>query len=207
MNIKRVLIQAALLILVFFLVYQVYQSIMEPVRFKNVIQDREDVIKVRMGEIKVLQVEYKKINNRYSGCFDTLIQFYNKGEMPMVMKHGTAPDSLTEEQALEQGLITRDTTYIVIKDTLFKDIPNFDINKISHIPFTQNKKFEIEAGTVVRANFQIPVFQVRCMMTDYLWNIKQQDLLENEIRIMKEEENFPGLFLGSMDEPSTDGNW
>lgn len=207
MNIKRVLIQVALLLVVFFLVYEVYQSIMEPVRFKKVIETRENVIKVKLNEIKVLQVEFKKINNSYTASFDSLIQFYNEGMMPMVLKHGTVPDTLTEQAALDLGLITRDTTYIAIKDTLFKDVQNFDISKISDVPFTQNIKFEMESGEVIRANFKIPVFQVRCLMSDYLWNIKQQDLLENEIRIMKDEEKFPGLFLGSMDEPSTDGNW
>ncbi len=207
MNIKRVLIQVALLIVVFFLVYEVYQSIMEPVRFKKTIQTREDVIKVRMGEIKILQIEYKKINEKYTGSFDTLIDFFNNSQMPMVLKHGTAPDTLTEEQALELGLITRDTSFIAIRDTLFKDLEGFNINKIPYIPFAQNKKFSMQAGTVTRANFEIPVFEVSCLMTDYLWNIKQQDLLINEIRIMKEEEKFPGLVLGSMEEPSTDGNW
>jgi hypothetical protein len=32
-------------------------------------------------------------------------------------------------------------------------------------------------------------------------------LLVNEIRLMQEEDKFPGLILGSMEEPSTDGNW
>jgi len=207
MNIKRVLIQVVLLIAVLFLAYEVYQSIMEPVRFKKVIQTREDVIKARLGEIKVLQIEYKKINNRYTGSFDTLIDFYNNSKMPMVLKHGTAPDTLTEEQALEMGLITRDTSYIAIKDTLFKDLPGFDINKIPYVPFSQNKKFDMQAGTVTKAKFEIPVFEVSCLMKDYLWDIKQQDLLQNEIRIMKDDDKFPGLVLGSMDEPSTDGNW
>lgn len=207
MNIKRVLIQVALLLVVFFLVFKVYQSIMEPVRFKKAIETREDVIKVRLNEIKVLQIEYKKINNSYTGSFDTLIDFYEEGVMPMVLKHGTVPDTLTEQQALDLELITRDTTYIAIKDTLFKDLENFNISKIGDVPFAKGIKFELEAGEVIRANFQIPVFQVRCLMSDYLWNIEQLDLLENEIRIMLDAEKFPGLFLGSMDEPSTDGNW
>ena len=208
MNVKRVAIQVVLLIAVVFLTFKIYNSIMEPVRFKSVIASREDVIKERLSYIKTLEIEYKKINGKYVGNFDTLIDFYNNGIMPLVMKHGSVPDTLTELQALEMGIITRDTTEIAIKDTLFKDIENFNINKIKFVPFTHNKKqFTLSSGSVVRANFNIPVFEVRCEMKDYLSDIEQQELLHNEINIIIEDEKFPGLILGSMEEPSTDGNW
>jgi len=208
MNIKRLIIQIVLLIAVIFLTFEIYSSIMEPVRFKKVIQERENLIKERLGYIKNLQVEYKRINANYTPSFDTLIDFYNHGIMPMVMKRGTVPDTLTELEALELGIITRDTSYIAIKDTLLKEEANFDITKLAYVPFTHpRKKFEMQAGFVTRANFQIPVFEVRCEMKDYLANIKQQELLINEIGLMDQEEEFPGLILGSMEEPSTDGNW
>jgi len=208
MNIKRVGIQAVLILAVVFLTYQIYNSIMEPVRFKATVTERENVIKKRLGQIKTLQIEYKKINDKYTGSFDTLIDFYNNGIMPLVMKHGTVPDTLTEMEALEMGIITRDTTYIAIKDTLFKDVEGFNINKIKVVPFTHGKvNFSMQAGHVKRANFEIPVFEVRCKMEDYLADIKQQELLVNEIRLMQDDEKFPGLILGSMEEPSTDGNW
>jgi hypothetical protein len=207
MNIKRLGIQLVLLIAVIFLTYKVYDSIMEPVRLKNTITEREDVIKSRLGEIKVLQIEFKRKYNHYTASFDTLIDFYKNDSMPMVLKHGTVPDTLTEQQALDMGLITRDTSYIAIKDTLFKGLEGFDIEKIRYVPFAHGKQFEMQSGYVTRANFQIPVFEVRCYMKDYLSDIEQQELLQNEINIMKEDEKFPGLVLGSMEEPSTDGNW
>jgi len=208
MNIKRVGIQVVLLIAILFLTYKIYESIMEPVRFKATVSSREDVIKKRLGEIKTLQIEYKKLNEKYTSSFDTLIDFYNNAIMPVVLKHGTVPDTLTELQALEMGIITRDTSYVAIKDTLFNEVEGFDINRIQYVPFTgSKKKFVMQAGTVKRANFDIPVFEVRCQMKDYLADIKQQELLINEINIMKDEEKFPGLILGSMEEPSTDGNW
>lgn len=208
MNTKRLIIQTLLLLAVVFLTFQIYNSIMEPVRFKQAIDTRELVIKQRLAYIKTLEVEYKKINGIYAASFDTLIDFYNNGIMPLVMKKGTVPDTLTELQALELGIITRDTSYIAIKDTLFTKEEAFDINKIVFVPFTHAKvKFTIQAGHVTRANFKIPVFEVRCQMKDYLAEIEQQELLINEVQLIIEDEKFPGLILGSMEEPSTDGNW
>jgi hypothetical protein len=127
--------------------------------------------------------------------------------MPVVLKVGTN-DTLTEEKALELGLISRDTTFINIKDTLFKTVENFNINTIDIVPFTNGKvKFDINAGFVDRSNFKVAVFEVSCLMKDYLHDIEEQELLENQLTQLVEDSKFPGLKLGSMDEPTTDGNW
>jgi hypothetical protein len=205
---KKLLIQLVLVIFVIFLGYEVYDSIMEPVRYKKAWTDREKIIINKLNSIKVLQIEYKKINGEYTGSFDTLVDFYENGQMPLVMKNGTVPDTLSEEQALEMGIISRDTTLVPIKDTLLKSVENFNIENIALVPFTHGKvKFEMEASTVNRANFKVPVFEVKCYKKDYLAEIKEQDLLQNDLNIMKEDDKFPGLILGSLTEPSTDGNW
>ncbi len=205
---KKLLIQIVLGLLVVFLTYKVYNSIMEPVRYKEDWTKREKVIINKLNEIKELQIEYKKINGRYTSSFDTLIDFYQNGVMPLVMKNGEVPDSLSEETALKMGIITRDTTYVPIKDTLLKNEEDFNINQLAIVPFTDGKvKFEMEASSVVKSNFKVPVFEVKCYKKDYLAKIKEQDLLQNDLRIMKEDDKFPGLILGSLTEPSTDGNW
>ncbi len=205
---KKLAVQLVLVVIVIFLGYKVYDSIMEPVRYKKAWTDREKIIIDKLNSIKELQIEYKKIYGKYTGSFDTLIYFYENDKMPLVLKNGTVPDTLSEEQALKMGIITRDTTYVPIKDTLLKDVENFNIKNIAIVPFTHGKvKFEMEASTVDRANFKVPVFEVRCYKKDYLAEIKEQDLLKNDLNIMKEDDKFPGLILGSLTEPSTDGNW
>jgi len=207
MKAQRLIIQIVLFIGVVFLAYMLYSSIMEPVKYKKVKADREKVIIAKLLNIKELQLEYKIIHNRYSSSFDTLKDFYLHGQMPVVLKKGSN-DTLTEEKALELGYISRDTTYVYIKDTLLQDVENFNINTIDIVPFTNGKvKFDINAGNVTRSNFQVAVFEISCLMKDYLSDIEQQELLENELKIDKEDSKFPGLKLGSMDEPTTDGNW
>lgn len=205
---KKIIIQLALVIIVGFLGYMVYDSIMQPVRYQKATEDRENMVKERLNQIKVLQLEFKKIHNRYTANFDSLIDFYNNAEMPLILKSGVVPDSLSEEQALKMGLITRDTSYVAMKDTLFTDVKDFEIENIMYVPFTHKKvKFEMETGTVERANFQIPVFEVRSYKKDYLAEINEQELLQNDLLLMEADEKYPGLKLGSMVEPSTDGNW
>ena len=205
---KKIALQLVMVALVFFLGFKVYESIMEPVEYKTSTDVREKVIKEKLGYIKSLEIEYKKIYGSYISNFDTLIDFYHNDSMPIVMKIGTVPDTLTEDMALEMGIISRDTTKIAIKDTLLQDMEHFNVDELAIVPFTKGKvTFELESGTVERANFDVPVFEVKCYKKDYLAEIKAQELLHNDILLLKEDDKFPGLKLGSLTEPSTDGNW
>jgi len=60
---KKIIIQLALVIIVGFLGYMVYDSIMQPVRYQKATEDRENMVKERLNQIKVLQLEFKKIHN------------------------------------------------------------------------------------------------------------------------------------------------
>ncbi len=206
MKALRIGIQVLLVAAVIFLVYAVYESIMQPVRYQKVTQDREQIIIQKLNKIKALQIEYKKVYGQYCGTFDSLIWFYNEGKMPVVLKKGSN-DTLTEERALELKLITRDTSYVFIKDTLFKG-ESFKVENIMNVPFTEGKvKFAIKAGRIPKSSFHVPVFEVSCLKKDYLADITEQELLKNDLIKFKEDDKFPGLKLGSMTEPSEDGNW
>jgi hypothetical protein len=203
----RLAIQILLFAVVVFLAYMLYSSIMEPVRYTKVKAEREQIIIDKLSHIRDLQIEYKLIYGHYCSSFDSLKDFYLNGKMPVVLKVGTN-DTLTEAKALELKLISRDTTYLNIKDTLFKDLESFNIEKIDIIPFTDGKvKFSLKTGMVDRANFKVPVLEITAKMSDYLGDIEQQELLENEMIIISKTDKFPGLKLGSLEEPMIDGNW
>lgn len=204
---KRLIIQIVLAAISAVLIYMVYESIQQPVRYDSTKEIRKQVIVQKLNEIKALQVEFKKVHGKYTGSFDTLIDFYKTGKIAFVMKIGSN-DTMSEAQALKLKLIRRDTSYINVKDSLFQDIENFNIENLAIVPFTGGKiKFEMEAGTVEKASYILPVFEVRCYMKDFLKDVDQQELLTNEIRKMKKDEKFAGWKLGSLTEVSIDGNW
>jgi len=187
--------------------YMVYASVMEPVKYQTTIDRRQKVIINKLLNIKELQIEFKNKYGNYAGTFDSLKNFYLYGKMPVVLKVGTN-DTLSEERALALKLISRDTSFISVRDTLLKGVKNFNIETIDIVPFTDGKvKFELNSGFVDRGNFKVSVFEVTCLMADYLKDIEQKELLDNQLIQMKNAEKFPGLRLGSMEEPTTDGNW
>lgn len=72
-----------------FLVYKIYDGIMEPVRFNKEVEARQKVAVQRLKDIRDLQVAFKSVNERFTASFDTLKQFYNNGEMVVLMQVGS----------------------------------------------------------------------------------------------------------------------
>lgn len=77
-----------------FLVYEIYDGIMEPVRFNKEVEARKKVAVQRLKDIRDLQVAYKSVNEKFTASFDTLKQFYNEGQMIVLMQVGSKDDSL-----------------------------------------------------------------------------------------------------------------
>lgn len=203
---KKILLQIALGIISIILVYFIYESIMGPVRFNQTRSEREAKIIEKLKDIRNVQIAFKSVYGRYSSSFDTLIDFLEHGYMPIVLKKGTVPDSLTEAQALKLKIITRDTSRVLAKDSLFGNRKDFNIKELALVPTTNGKKFEINAGKITKGSFQVPVFEVCIPFKEYLGDL-DKNLLQNLIQAREDINQYPGLKVGSMLEPSTDGNW
>ena len=82
---KNVL-KVVLLIAAAGLVFICYRSVMNPIEFKEVREQREEVVIKRLVDIKKAQEEYYTQNNRYADDFETLIDFVKNGRKGIVRK-------------------------------------------------------------------------------------------------------------------------
>lgn len=204
---KKIIIQIVLVVSAIVLTVLVYNSIMKPVKFNEEVSKRELIIIEKLKDIRTMEVAYKSVFNRYTGSFDTLIDFMKNGKLPIVKKIGNVPDSLTEEQALKMKLVSRDTVYVNAYEELFtKNKKEIDLATLKIIPFSENKEFEVKAAIITKSSIQVPVFQVTAMFDDYLIGMDDQMIINRKTKA-KDMNKFEGLKLGSLDEPSTDGNW
>jgi hypothetical protein len=201
----RKIIQISLSLVVLFLAFMVYRSIMEPVRFKREREAREHKVVERLRDIRDAQLVFKSIKGRYTADFDSLINFIETGKLPVVLKIGTTPDTLTEAEALKLGIIRRDTSYVSVLDSVFKR-PDFKLYDLPKIPFSKGELFELEAGQIDKGGYLIPVIECRAHCNTFLKGMDKQAIL-NHIDRLQKMEKFPGIKFGSMFEASTDGNW
>ena len=188
------------------LAYFVYNSINSEVEFQKLAKVRiaENIQKLK--DIRAVQISYKNKHKGFSDDFDSLLVFINYDSVAVVKSEGEAPDSLTELQAVQAGLISRDTIYIATKSHIFNEdylttrnekFP-LNIEQLRYIPYTADKSYEIDAGSVEKGEVIVQVFEVSAKYGDVLIGLDAEN---------KKYDLSSFLRVGSMSEASLNGNW
>ena len=201
MNNKNLtIINIALAVVALVLVYLVYRSISEPVVFENTRKEREIQVVQSLKDIRSTQILFKQTYNRYTGSFDSLIEYVKTGELPVV-NIVADPNDTTFTKTINDTV-----GYVKVIDSLFGRRENFDINSLRVVPFSQGDEFELQAGYIKRGGLKVAVFEAKTPYMTYLWDLDHQRV--NNLRAEQEDlDKYAGLKVGSMDEASTNGNW
>ena len=224
----KILIECVLLVAIVGLVYVFYSSIMEPINFNKERSRRETVAIQRLKDIRTLQVAYKSVNGKFTSTVDSLKNFYETGEMAVVMQIGSADDSLAmahtdaikkanrkiTNQELYQRYLAGDKNLVfsiehklAVKDTLFNDRPDFCVDSLKYIPFSGGIPVTMEAITKQVSGVQVPLFEAKMAYRDLLKG------LDNQLRInldaeRRDQNRYEGLQVGSITAPNNNaGNW
>ncbi|MCF8301633.1 MAG: hypothetical protein K9I94_00050 [Bacteroidales bacterium] len=195
---KKIIIQIVLAIAIVALGYLVVDSIMTPVKFKQERMSREKRVIERLKNIRQAERTYKSINNRYTGSFDTLVDFLKTGKIPVV-KVLPDPTDTTFTKTIKDTL-----GYVNVADSLFRT--GYTIDSLRYIPFSGGEKFELSADRITKGGVEVSVVEAKAHYNTFLKGMNPQ-LVRNLIAGEEQIERYPGLKFGSMEEPSTDGNW
>lgn len=202
---KRTVLHIVLVGLIIVLAYLVYNSINKVTSFNAEERYRIGVVADKMKHIRSIQMAYNSKYDEFASSWDTLMHFLSEDSLPVVLRIGTVPDSLTEREALGAGIVTRDTSYVFVRDSLFKpDQWPYDMENLPLIPYSSLKgksepdSFLLDAGRVERGNVKVPVFELIAPKEAYLKGMDET--------LIRREESID-LKVGSMTEATTDGNW
>lgn len=189
---KSKIIQIVLLIVIVFLGYQLWETIQTPVRFNKEKNRRAEVVIQNLKDIRSVQQMYRALNDSFSPSFDTLIRFMKEGQIPVVnIIFDPSDTTLTKT-------INDTIDFVSVVDSLFGERPDFKADDIQYIPFSGGTKFELDAGRINKGGVMVPVFMAIAPKEEYL-----KGLDENLIR----NPSVKDLIVGSMSEPTIDGNW
>ena len=201
MDKKLTIINIVLVIVDIFLAYMIYHSISQPVIFDNTKTERELKVVQNLKDIRSTQSLFKENYNRYTASFDTLIEFIRTGELPVV---NIIPDP---NDTTFTKTINDTVGYIKVLDSLFSTRQNFNVESLRYIPFSEpQQEFEIQAGYITRGGMKVPVFEVKAPYNTYLNGLDKQRI-RNATAEREDLNKYPGMKVGSMTEPLTDGNW
>lgn len=206
----KAVLQIVLLIVIAGLSYLIYESIQQPIRFQEKRDVRAAAVVGRLKSIRDLQVAYKSVNSKYTGSFDTLIDFAINGRLPLVKMEGSLTDSMvaagvSEAEALKKGIIKRDTVYISVKDSLLKTL---SADSIRFVPYTDKATFQMAAASITTGSgVVVPVFEAKVTNKVYLNGLDEQEIINMNDKANKLA-RFPGLQVGSVEEANNNaGNW
>ncbi|MBQ6910984.1 MAG: hypothetical protein IJQ35_02325 [Bacteroidales bacterium] len=213
------------------LVWLTVKSVQKPVEFNKAVAARSQVGIQRLKDIRTLQVAFKSVYGRFSPTVDSLKMFYETGKMDIIMQIGSNDDSLAvantdaikkanrklkpeqiteklkEAYAAGQKVVFSTVTQIPVRDTLFHNRPDFNIDSLAFIPFSGGMRTEMESAIKTVSGVQVPLFEARM---PYKALCKG---LDNQLRInldaeRRDQNKYEGLQVGSITAPNNNaGNW
>ncbi len=206
----RIVIKILLGVAIIVLGYLVIESIMEPIRFNKEKKKREDATIQNLKDIRTAQVAYKTKYAKYTGSFDTLINFVKFDSFPVVMAIGRISDSLwekgvTEKEAIKMGIIIRDTSYVSVLDSIFST--TYLIDSLRFIPYCHEEFFLAATKIETASKVQVNVFEAHVLNSVLLHGLNKQ-LIINYSAEREKITGFKGLKVGSLEEATNNaGNW
>ncbi len=227
----KIIIEIALLALICGLVYLLYSNIMKPVNFNKERDTRQAVAVQRLKDIRTLQVAYKSVTGKFNSSIDSLKQFYEAGQMEIVMQIGSMDDSLAvmnteaikkankklkpeqlteklqEAYAAGQKVVFSTVTKIPVRDTLFNNRPDFCVDSLKYIPFSGKTPIEMESAIKMVSGVPVPLFEARIPWKALLKGMDRQ-LIINLNAESRDLNRYEGLQVGSITAPNNNaGNW
>ena len=225
---KKLLTWLVLPAIIVALVYAIVTSILKPVNFNKETARRTEVGVQRLKDIRTLQVAYKSVNNKFCSTVDSLKDFYNNGQMEVIMQVGSQDDSLAVAHtdavkkanrkitpnelyqmylAGDKNLVFSVANKIPVKDTLFNGRDDFNIDSLKFIPFSGKSPVQMEAITKLVSGVQVPLFEAR-MPFDLLLKGMDRQLIVNLNAERRDQNRYEGLQVGSVTAPNNNaGNW
>ena len=177
------------------LVYFLYQSISEPIKFMDHKNSRERYVIDRLKDIRKSQEIYREITGSFAGNFDTLINTLKTKPIPVIKILGN-PDELKSVKDVKY-----ETVYLSTMDSINKLKINLD--SLKFVPFGNGKVFEIQAAEIDYQKTKVQVVEVGARYKDFMGAYGDK-------RFKKYAKGFSPdnlLKFGDLTSPNITGNW
>lgn len=229
---KKLLTYCIFPLVIIGLVYLLFRSISEPVKFQNELKQRTNVAVERLKDIRTLQVTYKDTYGHYAPTMDSLIDFYNNGKITIMRQIGSEDDSvavlhteavkkslrnLTGDKLMEKlyelyeggdnNLIIRIPQLTDVKDTLFTKRPDFKVNDLRYIPFSEGDTVIMQSIIKTVSGVEVPLFEAQMPYWSLLKGMDRQQIV-NLVAEREDTDRYAGLMVGSVTNANNNaGNW
>ena len=207
-------IKLVLWILIIFLGYKLYNSIIGPVHFNQTKEKRYIAVIAKLKDIKAGKLAYQELNGKFTANFDSLVQFLDTAQFAITARRDTSYADVARNRAFGldpqkggyyiEDVIIDTLSFASIKDSIYPGSNRYAT--MMNIPDT-DQKFELRAGTIDKNGTIYQVFEARASKDVILAGL-DADLIAQEKQVNSVDGvNGPYVKVGSMDEVNTSGNW
>ncbi|MEO9954755.1 hypothetical protein [Nonlabens sp.] len=196
--------------------YKLYKSIEEPVKFAEAKEERYMQIVSQLVKLREAQNAHKSITGTYSNDINKLARFVDTAKFALTQKRDSTV--IDEERNLKFRLRANDPNgykkeitiidtlgFTSVKDSLFRDVDVAQLLKYQ-VAGTPGS-IELKTDVVIDKENRVPVFRAVADKKDILFD-QPERLVKDELEIKSVEAiDGPTIFVGSLDEITTSGNW
>lgn len=210
----KLILQIVLWILIIFLGYKLYKSIIGPVHFNQEKEERYKKVIANLKDIKAAELAFQEVNGKFSGNFDSLVSFLDTAQFAITARRDTSYADVAKNKAFGldpikggyyiEDVITDTLRFASIKDSLYQKTDRY--KTMMNVPGT-DAKFELRAGKLDKSGTLYSVFEAK-VDKDVVLQGLDKDLISQEKQVNSVDGvNGPTIKVGSMDEVNTSGNW
>ncbi|HET8804737.1 MAG TPA: hypothetical protein VFM72_09175, partial [Aequorivita sp.] len=208
----KLVIQIVLWIVIIFLGWKLYSSVMGPVKFNEIKEARYAKVIENLKDIQAAELAHKEITGDFTGNWDSLINFIETAKFAITQRRDTSYADVAKNRAfgidagyfIEESLI--DTLgFTPVKDSLYGTSTRY--KTMMNVPVEGvDAKFELKAGKIVKNDATYSVFEAKVAKKIILGDL-DKDLLAQEEQVQSVDGvNGPDLKVGSMEDVNTAGN-
>ncbi len=207
----KLVIQLLLWIVIIFLGYMVFNAVYEPIQFNKVKEKRYAKVIDRLKDIRAAQLAHQEITGNFEKDFDKLVRFIDTAQFTLTQRRDSTV--MDEEYRKAFGVDKYKDIVVIdtlgrasVKDSLFKNSTRYKDMMIVPVDGI-DAKFTMDAGTLVKNENKIPVFEAKVAKKVILHD-QDKDLIMAENQVVSVDGvNGPFIKVGAMNEIKTTGNW
>ena len=207
----KLIIQIVLWVIIVFLGWKLYNSVIGPVQFNKKKVERYEKVIAKLKDIRNAQLAHQQVIGGYTGDFDSWVRFIDTADFAITARRDSSYADVEKNKSygISEGyyidVIVIDTlNFVPVRDSLFKGSDRY--KQMMNVPDT-DAKFELQAGKLEKNGVRYSVFESKVAKTVVLDGMNK-DLVMQETQINSVDGvNGPFIKIGAMDEINTSGNW
>ncbi len=207
------LAQVVLAFVIVGLVYVIYDQISTPIRFEKETAQKKALVIDRIKDIRQAERAFKLKYQRFTGDFDTLINFVLNEELEYERKIVDEDDSVGMAMLKKARKKNVEKFTMRVIDTVFgaKKLTPEQVQELRYVPGTnRQREFILEAALLTTGSgVVVPVVECRVPYKQFLDTIEYRqeiiNLIDNEVNNFN---RYPGVKFGDILSANNEaGNW